>query len=824
MPVIAQVAPAEPYRPDRVGNGSPGRSPSADGPFDVTYPGTVIRLREHSLLSNAASLLICGLLAGVVVAAAAFPAVAFGGLTAKAGSDSFENLPSDLKIPPSQQITYLYARDGKTLIAQMYDENRKDVPLSQVSKNMRRAIVAAEDTRFYHHHGVDLKGVMRALVANGQSGQVQQGSSTLTMQYVRNVLKNNPNATPEEREEALADTPARKLKEMRYAVALEKKLTKAQILERYLNISYFGHGAYGVYAASQTYFSKPPSKLTVSEAAMIAGLVQSPDQYDPTKDMKDATKRRDYVLGAMAKMHYIDESTAEKDAKKPITLHVSEAENGCTSVPDNHNDWGFFCDYVERWWQQQKEFGSNASERLKQLKQGGYKIVTSLDPKTQQTAMDQATSVYSKNSQYALPIAAVEPGTGHVLALAVNRNYSYAKNPGNQDYPNTVNPLITGTGDPVHDVGYQTGSTYKMFTMLAALSEGKPLDTGFDAPVRYTTHYPVAQGPAGCSNGQGGYDYCVTNDNNSSYMVGYRNMWTGFAHSVNTYFVWLEEQVGPQKAVDMAKKLGIKFKGDPKDAPSETSGGSDAWRSNNADQWGAFTLGVAGTFPLELANAYATVAADGKYCAPNPVLKITDSQGHNVPGAKPDCHQAIPKDVARAATDATRCTVNDTPYYGSCNAVGGSNGTASGVAGMLGDHQFGGKTGSSENNATETFAGITTQVAAAGTAVDPSNPNDYVGAGVSSSVDLAVASTMKTALRNKQPIDFKRESKEIAYGDKGYLREPPPDKKDDDKDKHEPSDDHGDDHGGAGNGNGHGHGPGGGAWPFGDVPQSYRRP
>ncbi len=722
-------------------------------------------MRERSLLSSAASLIICGLLAGVVVAAAAFPAVAFTGLSAKAGSDSFENLPHDLQIPPQPQISYLYAKDGKTLIAQLYDEYRKDVPISDVSPVMQHAMVAAEDTRFYQHHGVDLKGVMRALVANGRSGEVSQGSSTLTMQYVRNVLKTDPNLTPEEQVEATQDTAGRKLKEMRYAVALEKKLSKSQILERYLNISYFGHRAYGIYAASQAYFSKPPSKLTAPEAAMIAGMVQAPDN-DPTKDLKYATSRRDYVLGAMVKMGYLSAAKAKAERAKPIALHLGTTPNGCSSVPSNHKDWGFFCDYVVQWWKKQKAFGGSSAERETRLKQGGYKIVTSMDPKVQKRAMTESTNVYSKDNAFALPIAAVQPGTGHVLALAVNRNYSLAKNPhGQNNYPNTVNPLITG-GDAV--TGYQTGSTFKMFTMLAALDAGKPLDTGFQAPVRYKTHYPVAPGgSASCPDGHGNYDYCVTNDNNSNYMVGYRNMWTGFAHSVNTYFVWLEEQIGPDKAVAMAKKLGITFNGSP-DTPN-----TDAWLSDHAEQWGAFTLGVSATTPLQLANAYATVAADGKYCSPLPVLSVTDNTGKNVPTTKPDCHQAIKPDVARAATDAARCTVNNKPYWGDCNGVGGSNGTAGGMGSLLGNHQFAAKTGTSENEATESFAGFTTQVAAAGTAVDPANPHHYVTGGVAQSVDRAVTMTMKTALEGKNPVDFKKESKAIALGDKGYLRAAP---------------------------------------------------
>jgi membrane peptidoglycan carboxypeptidase len=740
-------------------------------------------MRERSLMSNATSLLICGLLAGVVVAAAAFPAVAFTGLTAKQGSDSFQSLPSNLQIPQQPQISYLYANDGKTLIAQIYDENRKDVSLTDVAPTMRQAIVAAEDTRFYHHHGVDLKGVVRALVANGTSGEVEQGSSTLTMQYVRNVLKTNPNLTPEERAEATQDTTARKLTEMRYAVALEKKLTKAQILDRYLNITYFGDGAYGIYAASETYFSKPPSKLTVNEAATIAGIVQTPDQ-DPTKDMKYATERRNYVLGSMVKMGDITKARARAERAKPIKLNLSSTPNGCISVPSNHPDWGFYCDYVEQWWQQQKAFGDTPAERLYNLKTGGYKIITSMDPQVQRTATKQSQILYGKTDPKIMPIAAIEPGTGHVLALSVNRNYSLDSNSCGKSCkrPNTVDPLITGSfadkaGYRSDYPGYQTGSTFKMFTMLAALSQLNsdgshkyPLDTGYNAPVQYATDYPIdPSSPAACTGANGGSVYCVKNDSDSNYFVGYRNMWTGFAHSVNTYFVWLEQQVGPQNAVNMAKKLGITFYGNPNQSDPAT----DAWLSNNASQWGAFTLGVVATYPLTLANAYATIAADGKYCSPDPVNRIVGPNGNTLGAGQPDCHQAIDPDIARAATDATRCTVNQSPYYGSCNTEGGTNGTAYGVAGELGDWQFGGKTGSSQDNATESFVGITTKVAAASTAVDPNDPSDWVGSGASYYVDEAVTQTMKTALEGKKQVDFKKESEAIAYGSKGYLQSAP---------------------------------------------------
>src|SRR3954465_4643434 len=198
-----------------------------------------------------ASLLLCGLFAGVVVAAAAFPGLAFSGLAAKSGADTFEDLPTDLDVLPSPQISYIYASDGRTLLAMMYDENRRDVSIDDVSPFMAQAMVAAEDNRFYEHRGVDLKGVARAFV-NNENGGDQQGAPTLTMQYVRQVTSYSAK-TPQEVVDATAKTPARKLREMKLAMALEKKLNKQQILERYLNISTFGHGAYGIYAASHVY-------------------------------------------------------------------------------------------------------------------------------------------------------------------------------------------------------------------------------------------------------------------------------------------------------------------------------------------------------------------------------------------------------------------------------------------------------------------------------------------------------------------------------------------------------------------------------------------
>jgi membrane peptidoglycan carboxypeptidase len=697
-----------------------------------------------------ASLLTYALMAGIVVATAAFPAALVIGLAGKAASDAYLKLPSTLVTPPTAQTTNVYASDGKTLITSFYDENRRDVPLDQVAPIMQQAIVAAEDVRFYQHGGVDLKAIVRAGFADANNGVAQQGASTLTMQYVRNVLKNDPNLTPQQRIDATSDTGARKLQEARYAIALEQILTKKDILDRYLNITYFGDGAYGIFAASETYFGKPATDLTLPEAALLAGIVQSPDTDNPAAGgEKAAMGRRAYVLQAMKSAGMITDAQYTAASKVPLQLNTHTQPNDCAAVSPQHNDWGFFCDYLRQWWDNNPQFGATVEDRDEALKDGGYTIVTSLNPTVQATALQQSLSVYGYNTAKSLPMAVVQPGTGRILAMAVNRHYSLAANPASHPkYPNTVNQLIAGGGSVN---GYQTGSTFKLFTMLAALELGKTLDTSFYAPSPLKTHFPVDPGPASC----GGY-YCPVNDN-PSWMDGKRTMWTGYGRSVNTYFVWLEEQIGPQYAVAMAQRLGIQFRA-----------ASDAALAKNADSWGAFTLGVIDTTPLDLANAYATVAAKGQYCSPLPVMSITDFSGKSLAAANPTCKQVVDPNIAAAAMDAARCPIGEQSAYGQCDG-----GTALMVSGILGGRPAGGKTGSAENNATETFVGITAQVAAAGIACDPDNPHDAVGGYISASVDIAVAKTMAVALKGLPYIGFTAPTKAIAFSYKPTAGAPP---------------------------------------------------
>ncbi|MBL7258478.1 transglycosylase domain-containing protein [Paractinoplanes lichenicola] len=667
-------------------------------------------------------LMLVAVLAGV----AAIPAGAVLTAGARWNEEQREELPARLLAPPAAQLTRVYAADGKTLITTFYDEDRHDVALAQVAPVMRDAIVAAEDTRFYSHGGVDLRGLARALVSDARSGAAEQGASTLTMQLVRNVLKEDPTLTAAERAAATEDSPARKLREIQYAVELESRLTKQQILRNYLNIVYFGDGAYGIEAAARRIFGVDPARLDLAQSALIAGIVQSPDADNPIGgDRSKAKERQAYVLGAMLKAGMITQAQHDTAVREKLKFSGQVQPNGCV---DAHDGWGFFCDYLERWWDSQTQLGGEDA-----LRRGGYTIVTTLDPDVQKVAAEQSRAVYALGSKKTLPIAVVRPGTGGVLALAVNREYGAAKS-----ITNTMNPLISGGGGVT---GYPSGSTFKLFTMLAALEAGMPLDSGYDSPSRLVTKWPDA-GPDSCDG-----KYCPGNAT-PSWMDGYRTMWTAFGRSVNTYFVHLEEQVGPAAVVAMAKRLGISFSA-PADAKLAVEG---------ADSWGSFTLGVVDTTPLELASAYATVAAEGKYCAPRPVESITDAGKHKVtlPG---NCTQVLDPEIARAATDAARCPVGQQGTYGECDG-----GTATQVGALFGRRDVAGKTGSTEDNRTETFVGFTPSVAAAGIANDPADPSDRVGSAVESRVVTAVARTLRAAAGDEGSGVFTPPSGRSAYG------------------------------------------------------------
>jgi membrane peptidoglycan carboxypeptidase len=698
------------------------------------------------------ALLRTSLLAGLAIAALLFPLAAMAGLSAKAGFNQIDTLSVEVTETDPPLTSYVYAADGETLVSLFYDEFRRHVTLDEVAPVMQQAMVAAEDSRFYEHNGVDYRGIVRAFVANNSSGDVEQGASTITMQYVRGALQLNAESI-DEVIAATEQTAQRKLREARLAMAVEEQLTKDEILERYLNQAYFGHNAYGIFAAAQVYFSKHPSDLNLQESAMLAGLVQAPSAYDPiTSDQTDALSRRNWVLDRMVDIDFLSHGDASEVRSLPIELNVSDPPNSCIGVEGTPTEFGFFCDYFRRWWRQQDAFGATPADREKELRQGGYTIITTLDPEIQKIANKHVNDAKGQDSKLAHGAVVMEPGTGRIKALGLNRTYSYDQsengphsNPSfdgrKGNYPNTVNPVLGG-GDAG---GYQGGSTFKIFTLLAALDAGYPLNHSINSPHRVATSFVSATTACGGR-------WCPKNGNPE--MAGNRDMWSGFGMSVNTYFAQLIDQVGADKAVEMAERLGLKWRseGDAYYASEERRAG-----------WGPFTLGVSDVQPIEMTNVFNTLAGEGEYCEPMPALRIIDPEGQELDVASPRCHQELDEDVARAATDAGRCVTESARKGVKC----GDWGTSRVVGELMGDRPVSGKSGTTDNNRASWFLGYTPQLTVGGFMADPDYIFNSVGESNTSVSKETVGKILRDALKDEPVEQFEPPSRQIQTEGKG---------------------------------------------------------
>lgn len=632
-------------------------------------------------------MLAVAVLAGVVVAGMVLPVVGPAGLLTRDSISSFEDLPRDLRESKLPVRTRVYAANGKK-IATVYEQNRIEVPLRKIAPVMRKAVVAIEDSRFYEHNGFDPRGFMRAAVTNVTTGEVAQGGSTLTMQYVKNVLLT---AAEDEEGQAAAreDTVVRKLREIRYAMSLEKRLTKNEILNRYLNISYYGARAYGVEAASQRYFSKNAKDLKLLEAATLAGIVQQPSRFDPTRNPRQTQARRDLVLNRMADLGYITQERATKAKAKDVEeyLNPKVQYNGCTTsfAP-------FYCDYAVRQVQKMRALGSGSKPRAEAWRLGGYKIYTTLDMKAQRAA-DKAVmeAIPPKDpSRKAVAIAMVTPGTGDVRAMAQNRVWGTG-NPNKEWWETTYNYAVDLQDGGTR--GMQAGSTFKLFTTIAALENGISPFTVINSPPSKTF-----TGFTGCS-GQlltdGGTNPWTVRNSTSS---GNFDMFRGAAYSVNTFFVELEKRASVCDTVDAARKLGVTY-ADGSELGEVRPGGVTA-------EVASFTLGSTEISPLTLANAYATVSAHGVYCKPRVITKIIDRDGNKLQVPGPKCKQAITRNVA----DATAAILT--------NVVDGSIPGRTGGAMSIGRDTTG-KTGTIDNQAAVWFAGSTPDLGAAVWVGDP---------------------------------------------------------------------------------------------------------
>ncbi|MEU3210968.1 penicillin-binding protein [Nocardiopsis alba] len=629
------------------------------------------------MLQRISQLMIVGVVAGLLVAALALPAVGGLGITARNVAAGFLEMPSQLETPPPPQRSTIYDRDGG-VIAEIFDQNRELVEFDDISPVMRDAILAIEDSRFYDHGGLDVSGTLRAAVRT--MGGNTEGASSITQQYVKNV-QIEAATSQEELDHAREETIARKIRELRYAIALEQRMTKDEILEGYLNIAYFSDGAYGVESAAQHFFQVPASELKLDQAATIAGLVRYPYLYNPRFFPEQTEERRNVVLDRMVVTGAITEEEAEEAKKVELDLELDTPPNGC--VP---SDQPFFCDYVVQEIEQDERFGPNETERARWLRTAGLEIHTTLDPQTQeagQAAVDKWVPRENESRKVAAQ-AVIEPGTGHILGMMQSRNYGPDESKLGETSIN-----FTTDSDRGGSSGFQAGSTFKAITLAAALDEGLPFSTSFNSPSSTTV-----SGQTSCNGGRL-ESWSLSNAGDSN--AGNHNMISGTKASSNTFFAQLQARVGLCDTIKMAERLGL-----------QRADGTLFTENENTLANSSFTLGSEEVSPMRVANAYATFASGGMYCEPQAITKIEDRQAGTTIDIEPECERAISEDVA----DGTAYLLSQTFNGGTAASLG------------IG-RPAGGKTGTTDGSAAAWFAGFTPQMASAVFVGDPRGPQQY---------------------------------------------------------------------------------------------------
>ncbi|WAL96922.1 transglycosylase domain-containing protein [Streptomyces sp. Je 1-369] len=621
---------------------------------------------------QAAKFLGVSVLAGAVLAGIALPAFGALGLAAKGSVEGFDEIPANLKQPPlSQRTTILDNKGGQ--IATVYSRDRTVVPLKNISPYMQKAIVAIEDARFYEHGAVDLKGILRALNQNAQSGGVSQGASTLTQQYVKNVFVEEAGDDATKVAEATQQTIGRKVRELKYAIQVEEELGKKRILKNYLNITYFGQQAYGIEAAAQRYFSKHAKDLKVQEAALLAGIVQSPSRYDPVNDAAEATKRRNVVLQRMAETRDITQGEADAAKKTDLGLKVSTPKNGCiTSV----RGAGFFCDYVREVFLNDPVFGKTKEDRAKVWNRGGLKVRTTLDPQTQDSVQASIKNHVNKGDDVATAASIVEPGTGKIRGMGQSRPYGINLKKGETTLNLSVDDSMGG------GAGYQPGSTFKPIVAAAALEGGKSAGQSYSSP--YEMPYPKRVATCDGKQWVNSGNAKLTNENESE--VGPYGMREATAKSVNTYYVQLIGDIGICPVTELAAKMGV-----------ERADGK------KMDQAPSIALGTQEMSPLTMAGAYATFASRGTYCTPIAIESIATLGGKSLPVPKSTCSRAMSERTADTINTLLKGVVED----------------GTGRKAGLGSRASAGKTGTTDYRYAAWFVGYTPNLSGAVWVGDP---------------------------------------------------------------------------------------------------------
>ena len=626
----------------------------------------------------------CCLLASVVAAALMFPVVGGFGLVSNRASDVVANGSAQLVEGEVPGVSTMVDAKGN-VIAWLYSQRRFEVPTDEIANTMKLAIVSIEDKRFAEHNGVDWKGTLTGLSGYMSGNLDTRGGSTIEQQYVKNYQLLVIAQTDAEKRAAVETTPARKLREIRMALTLDKTFTKPEILTRYLNLVSFGNNAFGVQDAAQTYFGINASELNWQQAALLAGLVQSTSSLNPYTNPDGALARRNLVLDTMIE-NLPQEAEALRAAKeRPLGIlpQPQELPRGCIAAGDR----AFFCDYV-------LDYLARAGISKEQVARGGYLIRTTLDPDVQAPVKSAIDNIASPDIDgIASVMSVIRPGkeSHAVVAMASNRTYGL-----NLDAGETMQP------QPFSLVGDGAGSTFKIFTTAAALEMGLGINAQLDVPGQFQAKGLGSSDTPGCPK----ETWCVKNAG------GYRgsmNVTDALATSPNTAFAKLISQVGVQRSVDMAVRLGLRSYALPGTArdydPESNESLADFIKRQNM---GSFTLGPFELNPLEFANVAATLASGGVWCPPNPIDKVFDRSGTEVSVTTETCEQVVPEGLANTLANAM-----------SKDDQGA--GTAAGSAGSVGwDLPMSGKTGTTEAHRSSAFLGFTNTLAAANYIYDDS--------------------------------------------------------------------------------------------------------
>jgi membrane peptidoglycan carboxypeptidase len=609
--------------------------------------------------------------AGTLTAAAFAPWIVGPGLAARWSTSLLTPLSTTLGDAPAPGNTVVLAADGSVLTF-FYSNNRTPVADDRIAPVMKRALVDIEDSRFYEHHGVDVQGTLRALARNVVAGSVTEGGSTITQQLVKQTLLQSA-TTAQSRAAATEQSVGRKLREARLALALEGKYSKDEILTRYLNLVYFGEGAYGIQAAARRYFSVDAADLTLPQAAVLAGLVQTPAGDNPIADPMRAAQRRNQVLQRMHELGDLSAAELASLSAQPVAVAASPPPpNGCIAAPIA----GFFCDYVQHY------LTGTLGITQANLQDGGLTIRTTLRPDIQLSGDAAVVRTQPMGAPLAAIFTAVEPGTGHVQGMSVNRRFGFDLNDPAQESVNLNVAASQGAG-----------STYKVFTAASALEQGVPPWNTITTSDPYVSHvYRNGSAP-----------YVVQN---AGHYPPKLTMVEALIRSSNTYFVALEDQLGRVEGpVRMAQRMGL-FSLDPV---------ADQVVAQNR---GSFTLGAEATSPLALASAYSTMAADGTRCTPTPVTAVLDATGR--PLRLSDGTPVDTGDHCRpeAMPPAVATTLNQILLGDVGLPIG--TGTRAAVPG----HQVAGKTGTSQNRFSIAFIGYTPRYTASVMVLNPKRNQD----------------------------------------------------------------------------------------------------